>query len=87
MIAEKHLEGDLFRLNRLLASIGGWPLLRTRWSDRNFGLEKLYASIRGTFGLNTVFGVFLYPLPLDKHLNSVLYVGQKKTQKKCKCPV
>jgi hypothetical protein len=73
--AEKHLEKDLYQLNYLLASIGGWPLLRTRWTESDFRFERLYASVRGNYGLNTIFGLFFYPLPADNRLNTFLYVS------------
>lgn len=78
--AEKHLENDLFRLQGLLSSIGGWPLLNNFWDERLFHLERLYADVRANYGLNTMFGLFLYPLSTGKQLTTMLYVSTVNTR-------
>ncbi|RWS07124.1 hypothetical protein B4U79_18228 [Dinothrombium tinctorium] len=65
--------GSNVALMRLLKKIGGWPMIQSRWNF-NFVLERVYGYIRSTFGLNWIFGVYMYTEADGNALRTILYL-------------
>lgn len=46
-------------LKRILAKIGGWPMIQSQWSGEGYSWESAFIYLRSRYGLNYILSMYV----------------------------